>query len=676
MFQKVTRSQWVEIFLLAMISAITYLPDSTSLNYYRDDWYYMYDGLVRGAQIFNVMFSHLRPARGPLFAFLFNLFGTSPLPYHLTLFLWRLLGGLGMFWLFDLLWPKSRSARFFAALLFIIYPGFIWWVAGIEYQPMVISVGLQVFSIALTIKALQTKKQISKVIWYALAFLSGLYALALVDYAIGVEALRLLVIFLVVRRELPGKKLWKQVVDTFKLALSILLIPLVYLVWRQFFFENWREATDIKLQLVAALSSVDSLLWSFLNILRSALNVSIFAWVLPFNSSFYTNYLHKMYYGLAFAALGACLALSVDWKYKEKENQPEPSKKFVREAILLGAAGIFFGILPVVVGNRFVEFSRFSHYALPASIASVFLVIGLIFSFSNRLAHSLGVFFLVGLAILTHRGVSTGARLEEATIQDFWWQMSWRAPDISSQVLFAVNYPFNYADDADVVYGPANFIYYPEKQEKNPAKIHINATDINASMVENILVGKLHLNRNYYGAHKYRLNFRNVLIVTQPFADSCIRVIDARWPDLSIYDADWVLVTASKSETGNIIPDGSTHKPPEYLFNAEPEHTWCYYYQKADLARQVGDWEKIVQLDNQASEMGLFPIDQIELMPFLQAYAFLNNVEKVKEISVFINTEAWYKQQTCQNLRGMEKNGYPLQEDILALVEELFCTRE
>ena len=42
--------------------------------------------------------------------------------------------------------------------------------------------------------------------------------------------------------------------------------------------------------------------------------------------------------------------------------------------------------------------------------------------------------------------------------------MSWRAPDLKEGVLLVAEYPFDFADDVDVVYGPANFIYYPEKQ--------------------------------------------------------------------------------------------------------------------------------------------------------------------------------------------------------------------
>ena len=293
MLKKLKESWWVDIVFLVLISALTYLPDVRSLSYYRDDWYYMYDGLIAGPRIFEIMFLHLRPARGPLFAILFSLFGNSPLPYQLVLYLWRILGGLGMFWLFDLLWPKRRNARFFAALMFTIYPGFLWWVAGVEYQPMVLSLGLHVFSIALTFKAIQTEPVWKKTLWYVLSLLTGWYALALVDYAIGMEVFRLMGIFLLVHRKSTRSALWRKTIETFKLAAPVLLIPLMYLLWRQIFFENWRKATDIGLQLTAIFSSLTAFFWWCIYLIQSALNVSVFAWGVPFGQLFYANRLLK-----------------------------------------------------------------------------------------------------------------------------------------------------------------------------------------------------------------------------------------------------------------------------------------------------------------------------------------------------------------------------------------------
>jgi hypothetical protein len=280
---------------------------------------------------------------------------------------------------------------------------------------------------------------------------------------------------------------------------------------------------------------------------------------------------------------------------------------------------------------------------------------------------------LVGLAMLTHRGLSAQARTEEAMIRDFWWQMSWRAPDLKEGVLLIVQYPFDFADDVDVVYGPANFIYYPEAQAQTPVKLALNSEVVQGDTVTEILLGKKERTSNYYDAHEYYSNFGNVLIIAQSSANACLRVIDPRWTNFSRNDGSWIFEAAEKSRVENIVLSGPPHLPPEYLFGPEPARDWCYYFQKADLARQMGDWEQVAQLYDEAKKLELTPNDQIELIPFLQAYAFLGDEQKVKQISSIINAEAWYKLQACQILRGMSEHGYPLQPDVQTFTDKLFC---
>jgi hypothetical protein len=69
-----------DMFYLLLMSAIVFLPYSIQLSYYLDDWYYVYDGVVAGPNIFHSMFSVDRPIRGYFFDVFFSLFGPYPLP--------------------------------------------------------------------------------------------------------------------------------------------------------------------------------------------------------------------------------------------------------------------------------------------------------------------------------------------------------------------------------------------------------------------------------------------------------------------------------------------------------------------------------------------------------------------------------------------------------------------
>src|SRR5688500_1232216 len=258
-WKKFRESIWLEMAALAVISALVYLIHIRELSYYRDDWYYMYDGLVGGGKIFVEMFRYLRPARGFLFELLFNTFGTDPQPYLILLYLWRLIGGMGALWLFQTLWPRERRATFFMALLYLLYPGFLWWVQGFEYQPMVLSATLQVFSIVFTLKAVQSVTGRAWAVWTLLALITGWSSLAFVEYAIGMEVFRWLCVYLLVSRGLQSRQ---QIVTAVSRAASVtLLIPLGFLFWHQFIFENQRKAADLSLQMSALFVSPNTGLW-------------------------------------------------------------------------------------------------------------------------------------------------------------------------------------------------------------------------------------------------------------------------------------------------------------------------------------------------------------------------------------------------------------------------------
>ena len=132
-------------------------------------------------------------------------------------------------------------------------------------------------------------------------------------------------------------------------------------------------------------------------------------------------------------------------------------------------------------------------------------------------------------------------------------------------------------------------------------------------------------------------------------------------------------LNSSNSKIENIVTTAKAPIPPAYAFGAELPHEWCYYYQKADLARQQGDWKLVAKLGDEAQKLGLHPNDQVEWMPFLQAYAFLGDQKQVKGISTRINTESFYRQQACRILKDMSGHGYPLPPEMQNSVDELFC---
>ncbi len=665
---KLKRSPWLELAALALISALIYLPQLSQFSYYRDDWYYAYDGTIAGASIFKVMFASDRPARGIFYGIYYLLFGAHPLPYHLGIYLWRLLGAYAALWLFHLLWSRQRAANFAMSLLFLVYPGFLWWVQGIEYQPMVASVALHTLSFALTLAAIRAQAKTAQAALWASSILTGLAAIALVDYAIGMEAFRILCIFLAQ----PRRALRASIIP--------LTIPISFLLWKIFIFQGDRKATDITYQLGDLLREplATSLLWGK-NLLNSALNVSFLAWWTPLRTHYFFVEKDSLWHGLTLATFVLALSLVAlrQLSAPQPDTQPEAESKpenFPLQAIALGLAGTVFGLLPVVMANRLVIFKAYSHYALPASLAGVILVVGLIHLLSTKRLQMILVSLLVGVAALTHRGLAIKAADEQSAVRDFWWQVYWRIPQIQEGTTIAAVYPnIDYETDTDIVWGPANFLYYPNPQPGvDLVKYPLGATRLDEQGIQNILGADEKVSETYR-SHTMFLNYRRVLVMSQPSAASCVHVIDPRWVEQSQHDTEQTAQLFPYSKIEFALTEGETPKPLSFAFGAEPARGWCYFYQKAELARQRGNWEAVSALGAEAARQNLVPADPIEWMPFLQAYAVLGETEKLESLAAQFKDDAFHKGQFCQSLNRMAENGYPLKEELRNEIDNLFC---
>jgi hypothetical protein len=666
---------WKRLLWFALIVGVTYLPSALRLTYYRDDWYYAYDALVGPAGVFRLMFASDRPARGPFFELYQAAFGISPLPYHLAMFFWRLAGGLATAWLFRLLWPRPRRAAWAAGLLFALYPGFTWWVSGIEYQPMVASAALMVLSLALTLQALRSKAWQLRTLCVIGAICAGWVYLSLVEYAAGMEVFRLLLVYLVIDPH-EVRTLGRRVSLAVRRWLVYLIIPAAFFAWRFFIFTSQRKATNLGAQLGGLLTDPLStgLHWS-MNFLLSVINVTFSAWVVPLMNSFFSGTLREELLGLVLALIAAgaaWLLLARNGVEPDESGQARDADWPIR-AVWLGLAGVLLGIASIIAANREITFPNFSHYALPASLGLAFMVTGLIHAIANRTVRASVLCVLVLLSAMTHQGLGTAAVQEEGLIADFWHQVAWRAPSIATGTTLLAYYPnLDYADDTDIVWGPANFIYYRQRQGRLPVHVALSVVPTDTSAINNIVTGHDPQDASYR-AHEMTVDYGNVLVLVQSAQNSCVRVLDLRWPTLSVGDDPALRVLAPFSHATDVAAGGGSADPPAFVFGPEPKHGWCFYFEKAEAAAQQANWQEVAAIQKDVARLGLHPNDQIEWMPFLQAQAYLGNMQAVKELATRINTEKLYKLEACQNLVNMANNGYAPPPEMQTYSAALFC---
>jgi len=148
-------------------------------------------------------------------------------------------------------------------------------------------------------------------------------------------------------------------------------------------------------------------------------------------------------------------------------------------------------------------------------------------------------------------------------------------------------------------------------------------------------------------------DYKKILVLTQPTPDSCLQVIDGTQPVYSQWENDRIMQIGGYSDSAYILSGAESHAPPEIIFGEEPAHGWCYFYEKAALARQRGDWDEVYALDAEASQQGRVAKDPIEWMPFLQSYIHFDDISRLTKVAKEIKNNTYVRSQACEILRTM-----------------------
>jgi len=671
---KKTDSFWWGVLIIFAISAIAYLPLAHKFGYLNDDWYLMYDMQVKDVNFFHVIFSGDRPGRALAMIPLFSLFGFEPFYYHLSAYLFRFLGGICLYWALRMLWPQKRFSTLATALLFTVYPGFLSQINAIDYQSHILGLFLALLSVALTIKSILTIERTPRLLFVAASILAGWGYLSQMEYFIGMEAFRFAIIFVLIWR-MQGESVRHKLMKGIIASLPFLMIAGGFLIWRLFFFVAERKATDIGLQVSQMFSSPLTLLWWLNYLIQDMFSVVLVAWGLPVYILAFPLRLRDVMSAFGWAGLAVLLVIfgmrRVDAQIRENESEAEADSGRSQEALWLSLISIIGGLLPVILVNRHVTLPDYSRYTLIASVGAALLLVTVIENISSRTVRTAVLGFFIAVAVMTHYGNAVKAVNETLATRNFWWQVAWRAPQIQPGVTLIASYPGSSLSEDYFIWGPANLIYYPEKQEANPVEIQIPAAVLTDDVVLEISTNggvETPLRRGNY----LERDFGNVLVMIQSRSNGCVRIINGDVPELSPSDQHRLLLIAPYSRLENVVTEGEFQTPPEVVFGQEPEHDWCFYYQKADLARQRGEWQQIPDLLKEALDHGYYPEDGLEWMPFLQANAVLGNVDKMRSTAKLVTTDKFLRLQVCGIMTDFMKKE-TLNDEVKTVIEHNIC---
>jgi len=104
-----------------------------------------------------------------------------------------------------------------------------------------------------------------------------------------------------------------------------------------------------------------------------------------------------------------------------------------------------------------------------------------------------------------------------------------------------------------------------------------------------------------------------------------------------------------------VLSNATAPSTPPALLGPEPVHTWCYYFEKADLAAQQANWQTVVSLGDQAGVQRLAPGERSEWLVFIEGYARLGNWDKAQSLShaLFQENDPRLRSSLCQLFQGL-----------------------
>ncbi|HSS98680.1 MAG TPA: hypothetical protein VLK33_16715, partial [Terriglobales bacterium] len=557
--------------------------------------------------------------------FLIGRLGTAPLVWHTIGLLQRWLLVLALAWALKTLWPKHANKITFIALIFAIYPGYYVQPLSVIFAPHLAAYILFFISLGAMGRAITDPKRSRTFTLLALG--TAVAQMFTLEYYVGLELIRPLYIWMMLRNQRLKTK--SALAHTIRMWAPYSVILAAWFVWRLFLFNPPVE--PYPLAFAANLDSVVHLLQVGVNDFAS---VILKAWVATLGSIFAKlDSSSILVLLIAVAAAGAIVAVLVALEGNSITRRDAPEKTFAQEALLLGIAAFFAGMFPIwVIGEAISKGDYSQRYILVAMFGAALIVVAAItWLIPSQRGRIILISVLAGVSIASHLYHTNEFQLDWQTQRNFYWQLYWRAPAIESGTALISFDRLTHWTGEPLLGNALNTLYSPSAAAPYVGlwNFELNRTKT-VRAIEN---GEILIN-DYRGLLFTQSAAESLFVYYKPI-DGCLWIltpIDANNEYLPLE----IREIAAYSNTGVILPE-ATSSPDRKVFGAEPEHDWCYYFEKAELANQQGNWDETINLMDEAQYGGFQPVIGIEWLPLVRAYAMTDNWQAAQELSLRVH---------------------------------------
>jgi hypothetical protein len=647
----------------AILALLAYGLLAWQQGFYWDEFPMTWIYFQLGPEALARYFSTNRPFWGMIYQATLPLVGPNPPAWQGIALILRWLSAV-LFWaVLRQTWPRHPRLALWAGALFLVYPGFGQHFISMMYSHFYIVLDVFLLSLLLSLLALRRNAPCLHVAALALSVVN----LLAMEYFYFLEFMRLGLFWVA----LEGDK--RRILRNASLYTALWL---VVTLWRVFFFPY--QTTNYKYVALDALRANPLLgAWQLLQSVTLSFFETFFrAWLAAFSPIDFGELGTITALASIALTLGAVL-LSGLFLHGTGFPAAGETVSWARPALLVGLWAWLLG------GGQFwlvgiqpkLEFNG-DRFTLSFMLGASLMLAGLLALLAKHPKLQLILLALVlGFASGGQFQLSNAYRRDWSTQQNLFWQMSWRMPGLEpGTALISNDLPLMYFSDNSLsaplnwLYsapGRMDYVYYYASVRTQPGRA------LEAGFRPGVAFTQPYLAVDFYGntSQMVALYFEN---------GKCLRVLDPEIDPLNRLLDPLMREAAALSALSRIRAEEGVSLPGQF-YSPEPVRGWCYIFQKAELARQQGNWREVVRLAESALTNGSQANDPLENFVYIEGYAHTGEWEKARALTkaAFRFSKEYMRPTLCALWSRIERETPNLSDKIETIVivrSDLQCT--
>lgn len=611
---------------LFLVTVLAYGLLSLRLGFYWDDLPITWIRYTLGPEALTRYFSTNRPVWGLLHQATTRLIPQVPEYWQVFALVWRWLGAVVVYLVVAKLWKDKGRLALGVSLLFLVYPGFNQHWAAYLYSHFYIVLFFFLVSLLCMLLAIESPRR--HWAWTAAGLFFSALNLWMMEYFYVLELARVGFILTAIRGE--ELTLLQRLKRTLSLWTPYLAVFTLAVLSRLFIFNNQVYGISLTSQLKSA--PLETLITLARNIKKTLELVLRDGWLKIFELPELANIesILRSYYLVVAVAVIVAVAGFLLMPREAVKNL----RKNIADSLWMMGLG---GLAVLLAGGPFWLIGFVPSLNWPASRFTLPFMLGVALIFGGVISlipwEKVRIVLLVSLVSMTagKQYLTSHEYLQDwETQKDLFWQMTWRAPSIEPGTLILMNEgALNfYADNS--LSAALNWIYAPDNHSEQIEYLLFFPTNRFKTALPDI-EPDIPIYYDYLAGEFNGNTSRTLSFYYAP--PGCLRLLDSEVERLNrlIPENSLMRYAARLTDPSLILEEPRAVMPGVY--GPEPGRDFCYYYQKADLARQFGRWDEAVKFSDIALSFEEHPYEPAEHLLFIEGYAHAGQWERALELS-------------------------------------------